>query len=340
MLGTVLKEIVVWNGECEWLFVLHHYHLPHLTTKHTVVMFTVIVVSWPHTLACDIRHSFPVNCTYSQMLSFRCHSCLVKSVLNMDRNAFWEYINMRLILGKAYGTGAAAVRLYTKRYAQRRLPKPRTFHTTDHPIRETGTLCPSTVDHRRRTSARTVYVEKRTLRPAPVEYKLPIMWRTRTAAIPVSFTTAQAVSPLHFRPRQKCCQWFFRKHGDGPFVSSHVLFTDEAEFTRNGLLISITGTLGVTETHLSTIQSRHKKQFAITVWAGIVGHCFVGPYVLPHRLNGAAYQHCLHHTMLELLDTVPLHIRQTCIMHDGVPDIVGPGNQTGCILLRVGNLAD
>jgi hypothetical protein len=48
-----------------------------------------------------------------------------------------------------------------------------------------------------------------------------------------------------------------------------------------------------------------------------LGGCFIGPYALPHRLNGAAYRHFLEHTLRELLDTVPLDIRRNVrYMHD------------------------
>jgi hypothetical protein len=40
------------------------------------------------------------------------------------------------------------------------------------------------------------------------------------------------------------------------------------------------------------------------------GKCFIGPYVLSHRLNGAAHWHFSEHTLSKLLDTVPLNIRR------------------------------
>jgi hypothetical protein len=56
----------------------------------------------------------------------------------MDNYTFLEYVDMRLILGKARGNGGAAVSLYTDRYPQRRLPKPLMFLDVDRRIRETG----------------------------------------------------------------------------------------------------------------------------------------------------------------------------------------------------------
>jgi hypothetical protein len=36
---------------------------------------------------------------------------------------------------------------------------------------------------------------------------------------------------------------------------------------------------------------RGKSQFSINDWAGIVGDCVIGPFLLPHKLNGAAYRY-------------------------------------------------
>jgi hypothetical protein len=44
-----------WNSEWTiWTIVSHHCNIHHSTSKHSVVMFALIV-SWPSTLACDIK---------------------------------------------------------------------------------------------------------------------------------------------------------------------------------------------------------------------------------------------------------------------------------------------
>jgi hypothetical protein len=45
-------------------------------------------------------------------------------------------------------------------------------------------------------------------------------------------------------------------------------------------------------------------------WAGIVGECFVGPYVWPHGFSVAAYRHFLQHIFPELSYTIPSDIRR------------------------------
>jgi hypothetical protein len=52
----------------------------------------------------------------------------------------------------------------------------------------------------------------------------------------------------------------------------------------------------------------------------IVGDCFVGPHVLPHRLTGSHYRDFLLHDLPKLLEDVPLAVgARMWYMHDGAP---------------------
>jgi hypothetical protein len=133
---------------------IYHCHLFHSATEHTVVMFTVIV-SQQHTLLCDIRHSFPMNCTCSQVLFFQCHSCFISLFLNGQlyvlRICQYSFSSQRsLWLG--------CCKLYAERYPQCRLLKSRILRTIDHLFRETRTVYPlvGPIEDRR---ARTVCEE-------------------------------------------------------------------------------------------------------------------------------------------------------------------------------------
>jgi hypothetical protein len=53
---------------------------------------------------------------------------------------------------------------------------------------------------------------------------------------------------------------------------------------------------------------------------GLIGDCFVGPHVLPHRLTGNKYRDFLLHDLPKLLEDVPLAVRAVMWdMHDGAP---------------------
>lgn len=77
----------------------------------------------------------------------------------------------------------------------------------------------------------------------------------------------------------------------------------------------------------SVSQSRHRQQFSINVWTGNVGQCLLGPHILPCRLTGNHYRDHLLNDLPDLLEDVPLAIRE-CIWfsHDGFPGIFIGGN--------------
>ncbi|GFX14633.1 uncharacterized protein TNCV_4016311 [Trichonephila clavipes] len=63
-----------------------------------------------------------------------------------------------------------------------------------------------------------------------------------------------------------------------------------------------------------------QRKCSINVWAGIVGDCLLGPYILPKRLNGSVYLTFLQEVLPEMLNDVPMPIRQRIrFQHDGAP---------------------
>jgi hypothetical protein len=70
----------------------------------------------------------------------------------------------------------------------------------------------------------------------------------------------------------------------------------------------------------ATIQSSHQQRFAINIWAGIIGECLFGPYVLPDKLNGQNYTDFLRTTLPDYLEDMPLAFRrQLYFMDDCAP---------------------
>lgn len=58
--------------------------------------------------------------------------------------------------------------------------------------------------------------------------------------------------------------------------------------------------------------------FSLNVWAGIIGDNLLGPFFLSHILNGENYLQFLQNDLPELLDDVPLLIRQQAFfVYDG-----------------------
>jgi hypothetical protein len=64
----------------------------------------------------------------------------------------------------------------------------------------------------------------------------------------------------------------------------------------------------------------HQVRWSITERAGIIGHCVVGPYLIPDRLNGPAYCDFLQDALPALLEDVLLAVwSEVWFQHDGAP---------------------
>jgi hypothetical protein len=68
------------------------------------------------------------------------------------------------------------------------------------------------------------------------------------------------------------------------FLSS-VLFTDEAHFSRDGI-INIHNQNMTEENPCGVTHFRHQQHIRINAQTGIIDDCLVGPHFLPHQLTG------------------------------------------------------
>jgi hypothetical protein len=81
-----------------------------------------------------------------------------------------------------------------------------------------------------------------------------------------------------------------------------------------------TATCGHSIIPMLTHEWGHQVRCSMNVWAGIIGNCVAGSYLLPDRLNGPAYCVFLQEVLPALLDDVPLTVRRDMwFQHDGAP---------------------
>ena len=74
------------------------------------------------------------------------------------------------------------------------------------------------------------------------------------------------------------------------------------------------------ENQCAQVVQSHQHRFSINVWAGIIVDHIIAPYLLPNRLTGEIYLTFLRDMFPNLLDAVPLQIRQVMwLKHDGAP---------------------
>lgn len=138
---------------------------------------------------------------------------------------------------------------------------------------------------------------------------------------PFHLRKVHELTPADFPARMEYANWLLQQQQRNVNFISCILFTDEAGFTKNGIINSHNLHVWAYENPHATITSRYQHQFpSINLWAGIVGNRLLGPFVLPQRLNGEFYLQFLQNDLPVLLEDVPLLTRQNLwFMHDGAP---------------------
>lgn len=137
---------------------------------------------------------------------------------------------------------------------------------------------------------------------------------------PFHLQKVHAMSPDDYPARLHYSNWFLQKFRENPQFPRSVLFSDEAGFTRDGVINSHNLHLWDEENPHGIIKTKHQQRFMINVWAGIIGNHLIGSFVLEERLTGELYLQFLQNDLNNLLDDVPYQDRvQMWFMHDGAP---------------------
>jgi hypothetical protein len=137
---------------------------------------------------------------------------------------------------------------------------------------------------------------------------------------PYHFTPVQNLLPVDLPSRYQFASDIRNKQNTDYTFVNRILFTDEATFTRRGIF-------NLRNKHCWEVQNPHvtrerhfQHEFKINVWCGIIGNHFLGPYELPGNLNGTSYLNFLENSFVDLLDALPLNLRQNMwFMQDGAP---------------------
>lgn len=101
-----------------------------------------------------------------------------------------------------------------------------------------------------------------------------------------------------------------------------ILFTDEAQFTRDGVNNCRNEHRWAVENPREKLERGHQRRFSVNCWCGILGSQIIGPYFFPQniRLTAAGYLNFLEENLPLLLDDIPLASRQGMwFQHDGAP---------------------
>lgn len=247
-----------------------------------------------------------------------------------------QLADMHYFYGMANGNSSEARRLYSVHFPTRRIPDSRLFDRIHRRLRETGQLAPVRIDVGAVVAQQNVIVDEVILqrvrddpdistRRLATELGVSRMavWRVIHDAgyYPYHLQRVQALYPGDRIPRLNFCRWFLNQPQIGnQNFAWNILFTDESEFTRNGINNFHNRHLWDLENPHGIIEARHQRRFSLNVWGGIIGNFLLGPVFLPARLNGAAYRRFLAYDLPPLLEEIPIATRQRMwYMHDGAP---------------------
>lgn len=249
-----------------------------------------------------------------------------------------EYADIMFMYGRADGNGAAARRLYQERFPQRRIPDIRVFANTYRRISEHGNVIHTEpgpgrqIPHRHPVEIDEAIVEEfeadptKSIRQVARQYNVSTwkVWNVqkRENKYPFHYTPVQGLEEGDLLRRINFCRHILNMDMENALFLKSILWTDESKFSREG----------ITNFHnlhywADIEENPHKKKpisfqnkFSVNVWAGIIGNVLIGPYYLPNNLNGDNYHEFLINTFPEILDEIPLNVRnQMLFQNDGCP---------------------
>jgi hypothetical protein len=147
------------------------------------------------------------------------------------------------------------------------------------------------------------------------------VWRIlhREQMHPYHYVRIQALNPEDYPRRYNFCEWLvtYYKLLYKILHLLKMLFTDEANFSRNEVL-NLRNMHSWAYINLHVVREvHHHHLFSINVWSGIFGNELPEPFILPNRLNGNAYLNFLQNNLINnCIDDLPL--RRSTTNHDVV----------------------
>ena len=119
----------------------------------------------------------------------------------------------------------------------------------------------------------------------------------------------QAMQPEDFGPRTNYCRWFLHRCVDEPNFPRQILFTDEAHFTREGVLNSHNSHMWADENSHAARPNGFQHRYGLNIWAGFLDGRVIGSYLLPKNITDDVYLRFLESVLHRFLEDVPLHVR-------------------------------
>ena len=98
------------------------------------------------------------------------------------------------------------------------------------------------------------------------------------------------------------------------------MFTDEAQFNRDGVNNTHNSHVWGDENPHTTVESNFQQRFSVNVCCAVLDDQLIGPFIFEGRLTGEAYLKFLQEELPQLLEDVSFDKRSRMyFQHDGAP---------------------
>lgn len=204
-----------------------------------------------------------------------------------------EYANMVIAYVESQFNAYAAVRLYSARWPDRRLPSDRVITAAFQRFSETGNSAPNKETCGRARTAQTVQAEERILEMFDMQPTLSI--RDVARALDLSYDTVQRtlkaekkhafhytrvqqLEPQDYGTRLDFCRFLVRSREENPAFLSTIIYSDESRFGRDGVWNhhNFHHWADKDANPCVTSEGNHQRRFPpINLWARIYGNLLV-----------------------------------------------------------------
>lgn len=243
-----------------------------------------------------------------------------------------EYADMHFIYGFCDGSAQAAADEYHRRFPNRRIPSRQVFIDVHRRFRLFGL---KKQEDNINDNRRIVRNENRILRAFDDNIRLS----SRRASQQLQVSKSKVLRVLHKNHRKafhlqpvqnlhpgdaekrlNFCQWLLNSVERTPDFHHKVLWTDEASFTRRGVVNYHNLHVWAQENPHEIRPKSFQQEFSVNVWLGVIDDTLCGPHFLPPRLNAVSFHEFISNNMVDILDDVNIDVRhESWIQLDGAP---------------------
>ena len=244
-----------------------------------------------------------------------------------------EKLDMILVYGECRKNSVEAKRVYQQRYPDRKQPSRINFSDLCKNLRRYGAFVKPKRDRKKRTrtDANTALVIQEVNQNPKISLQtieeVTGVSRSSSSRIlsensyhPYKGKLVHKLHPGDPERRMDFLAIFSNLLEQDQNVLSKILWSDECRFNNNGVVNRHNCHYWSQNNPHWIIEKENQRLFGINVWCGILNGYILGPYFYDGNLNGPRYLNFLQTTLPELLEEVPIQIRQDLwLQQDGAP---------------------